>query len=99
MKRFLAKLSVFIGVHAALVTVAFVLYVKRFPPQDSLYAASIDKISLLRTQASPRLIFVGGSSMAFGMDSALVANRCGFHPVNTGLHVGIGLEFMLGQVE
>ena len=99
MRRFLAKLIVFLGAHLAFLAVSFALYVHRFPPGDSLYAASSDKLTLLQTQASPRLIFVGGSSMAFGMDSGLVASRCGFHPVNMGLHLGIGLEFMLQEVE
>ena len=82
-----------------ILAVSFAVFVHRFPPGDSLYAASADKMKLLQTQTSPRSIFVGGSSMAFGMDSGLVASRHGFHPVNMGLHLGIGLEFMLQQVE
>jgi len=99
MKRFLSKLAIFLGVHAALLAAALAVYVKRYPPAKSFYAASLDKASLLRTQASPRMIFVGGSSMALGIDSGLVAQRCGFHPVNMGMNMAIGLEFMLQEVE
>lgn len=99
MKRFLSKLFLFVSAHAALLAVVFATYVKRYPPEKSFYAASLDKASLLRTQATPRLIFVGGSSMALGMDSGLVARRHGFHPVNMGMNMAIGLEFMLQEVE
>ena len=99
MKRFLIKLVAFSVFHASLLAVLFGLYTRRFPPGDNYYLASLDKHSLLQTQATPRLIFIGGSSMAFGVDSALVAGRCGLHPVNMGLHLRIGFEFMLREVE
>lgn len=99
MKRFLIKLTAFAVLHVALLGVIFGLYVRRYPPANNYYLAGLDKNSLLRTQATPRVVFIGGSSMAFGMDSALVAERCGYHPVNMGLLLGIGLEFMLQEVE
>ena len=99
MKQFLFKLAVFTAIHITLLTVVYGLYTKRFPPANNYYLAGLDKHTLLKTQTVPRLIFIGGSSMAFGMDSALVAQRCGLHPVNMGLHLGIGLEFMLQEVE
>src|SRR5262245_31701974 len=99
MKRFLCKLAIFVAANSALLAAAFAVYVKRYPPEKSFYAASLDKASLLRTQAPPRMIFVGGSSMALGMDSGRVARRHGFHPVNMGMNIAIGLEFMLQEVE
>jgi hypothetical protein len=98
MKRFTIKLAIFGAIHLALLAVVFSAYLKRFPPSESYFMASLDKHSLLRTQASPRLVFIGGSSMAFGIDSSHVANRCGLHPVNMGLHLGIGFEHMLQEV-
>ena len=99
MKRFLIKLAAFSAFHVALLAVIFGLYTKRFPPGNNYYLAGLDKSTLLQTQATPRLIFIGGSSMAFGVDSAFVAQRCGYHPVNMGLHLRIGFEFMLQEVE
>jgi hypothetical protein len=99
MKRFLIKLALFTFIHLGLVAGAFAIYIARFPPSQSYYAASIDKHRLLQTQPSPRLIFVGGSSMALGMDSALVAKPLGFHPVNMAYNIGVGLEFMLDEIE
>ena len=35
--------------------------------------------------------------MAFGLDSAMIAERTGLPVVNCGLHAGLGLQFMLNQ--
>jgi len=62
-------------------------------------AAIIDKEADLARAASPRLILVGGSNLAFGVDSAALQAGLGnrFHVVNAGLHAGLGLDFMLNQ--
>src|SRR5688572_22867559 len=98
MKRFLIKLAFFIGLHLFVFAGTLAVYFKRFPPTESYYASSLDKHQLLKTRPSPRMIFIGGSSMALGMDSAQVARPFGFHPINMGLNMGIGLEFMLDEV-
>src|SRR5204862_8067163 len=74
-------------------------YWRQYPPGQNFLAASIDKQSLIRTQTPPRLIFIGGSSMAFGVNSATIAEACGRRPVNMGLHAALGLKFMLREVE
>jgi len=98
MKRFLFRLLLFFGLLAGTLVFVFGTYLRRFPVDQSLYAASLDKHRLLKTQIAPRMIFVGGSSVAFGLDSGLVAKRCGYHPVNMGLIMGAGLELMLQEV-
>jgi hypothetical protein len=98
MKRFLCKFALFAGLHLGAVAVGLAVYVQRFPPSESFYAASLDKHHLLKTRPSPRMIFVGGSSIALGLDSALVAQSLGFRPINMGLNMQVGLEFMLDEV-
>ncbi len=62
--------------------------------------ALIDKHNILdKTTTSPRVIFVGGSNLAFGMDSKRVQDSIGLPVVNLGLHAGLGLEFMLNDVK
>lgn len=61
-------------------------------------AAAIDKRHRITEAGSPRLIVVGGSSVSFGIDSRVIAQR-GWVPVNMGHNVGLGLSFMLAQVE
>ena len=99
MKGFLCKLGIWLGFIGLLFGGIYTRYAKQYPLRNGYYMANLDKHSLLTTQSSPRLIFVGGSATAFGVDSERVASRFGLHPVNMGLHLRIGLEFMLAQVQ
>lgn len=54
------------------------------------------KIELLRTTDSPRIILVGGSAIAFGVDSDLLEEQLpGFHVVNFGMYAALGTSVML----
>lgn len=57
--------------------------------------AQIDKNKLLQNTPGPRIIFVGGSNLNFGLNSKIVKDALHINPVNTGLHAGIGLKYML----
>jgi hypothetical protein len=61
-------------------------------------AASIDKMELLKNTPSPKIVFVGGSNLAYGLDSALIKEAFSIPVVNMGLQRGLGLEFMFNQV-
>src|SRR5689334_933484 len=84
MARFLAKAFALALAVLGLLALLFARYHRQFPPADNYFLAAVDKQRLVARQPSPRLIFVGGSSMAFGLDSAAVAQACGYHPVNMG---------------
>jgi len=57
------------------------------------YLATLqDKVQLLKDTPSPRIIFLGGSNLAFGLDSPQIAAKTDYHPVNLGLHVSYGLD-------
>jgi hypothetical protein len=68
-------------------------------PSNTYLAAVSDKSHLLATAPSPRIVLVGDSGLAFGIDSGLIESRLDgrYHVVNMGLHGGLGLEFELGQ--
>lgn len=73
------------------------------PPSASqkkflLYALP-QKNLILDTTSSQRLIFVGGSNLSFGLDSKKIKDSLKLNPINTGLHAGLGLKFMLKNVE
>lgn len=55
----------------------------------------IDKNNLLKNTPNPRLIFVGGSNLAYGLDSKRIKDSLHINPINTGVHVNIGLKYML----
>ncbi len=67
--------------------------------QDSYLAAYFDKTKLLKETKSPKIVFVGGSNIAFGLDSSRVGKVFGFPVINMGLHAGLGLKLMLDQVK
>ncbi|MBN2405878.1 MAG: hypothetical protein JXE06_09885 [Coriobacteriia bacterium] len=95
MRRYLALMAVFILVQGVILGVLIWLDT----PSDYYLAASVDKSRRLDEAPSPRVVFVGGSSLAFGLNSGVVAEELdgAYHPVNMGLHAGMGLEFELNM--
>lgn len=66
---------------------------------DLVYASLLDKHKLLSTVSAPRLIFVGGSGIALGLDSELLEQELGLPVINMGVNAGFGLHFMLEEVQ
>src|SRR5436190_1178003 len=99
MKRFALKFFIFAA--STVVALMFVhwRYTRHYPVAENYFAAADDKERILATNPSPRLIIIGGSSAAFGVDSELVGRRCGRMGVNMGVQVAFGLSFMLSQIE
>jgi len=64
---------------------------------NAYYMATIDKEQRLATLPSPRIIFVGPSSLAFGIDSRVIEKQLNRNVVNMGLTVELGLSFMLNE--
>ena len=94
MKRFLCRLSflllLFVGVH--------LLLVLAIPADRNQYLNAFNqKLQLLASTPSPRIVFIGGSNSAFGIDSRMVEDSLGLHVVNYGLHGGIGLRYPLTE--
>jgi hypothetical protein len=72
------------------------------PPQlsqDSYPMAFFDKQALLKTRPSPGIIFVGGSNVAYNIDSARVKQALQRNVINDGTQVGFGLYFMLNSIK
>ncbi|GAB1421604.1 hypothetical protein MASR2M15_17790 [Anaerolineales bacterium] len=71
----------------------------QFPVEQSAYlAASIDKKALLEDHTPGSILIVGGSSAAFSYDSAYLQSVTGQPVINTSLHIGLGLRYMLDSV-
>jgi hypothetical protein len=99
MRRFIVRLVLYVTIVLGAILVAHIRYRHRFPVQENYFAAADDKERILATNRPPRLIVTGGSSVAFGIDAELIGTRCGLTPVNMGLQLGLGLSFMLSQIE
>lgn len=65
--------------------------------QQHMLAAMIDKHAAL-ADSRARILIVGGSSAAFGVDSERISRELSVPVVNLGLHAGLGVEFMLREV-
>ena len=98
MRPFLRNLAFFLLLHLCFWAIVLWSYSRQRPFSEEVGAVTNDKQQLLERQPSPRMILVGGSNLNFGIDSAEIERRTGYHPVNMGLNVGVGLAFMLRNV-
>ncbi len=65
----------------------------------SYFSVTIDKHERLRSLAPPRIIIVGGSSVAFGIDSPRLEAELGMPVANMGIQGALGLRYMLAEVQ
>ena len=95
MKRFLLKSCVFFVVPVVVVIGLAVLV----PPDRNGYLMAYHvKLARLDSCPSPRIIFVGGSNLAFGLDSRAVEDSLHLSVVNMGLHGGVGFRLPMEDV-
>lgn len=101
MNKFLIKLFKFASLQFLVLAAITLYYIQTHDQlaQKQYLAATIDKHALLKQQKKPRIIFVGGSNVAFGINSQFIAEKLKYRPVNMGLHAALGLEYTLNEVE
>lgn len=95
MKKLILKALIFNLL--VLSTVFGVIYLPSID-KDKYIMTLLDKHRILRTTPQPRIIFVGDSSLAFGLDSAMVKKETGYNIVNMGLHGGLGLVYDMDEL-
>jgi len=64
---------------------------------NAYQAAKLDKLRMLSTVPAPRILLVGGSNLAFSIDSDLLHETFGLPVVNMGLAKSVGLEYLLSE--
>lgn len=99
MRKFITHLMFFMLPLLIALTVLMLVIPRNNGDNTNYLAAIIDKHKRLESTSVPRLIFAGGSNLAFGMDSKLIEEEMKTAVVNLGLDAGLGLEFMLGELE
>ena len=96
MKKFLTNVLLFSLLLLLLLVVGLVMPSTPRSSKSLLYG-QIKKDSLLINTNSPRIIFVGGSNLSFGINSALIKDSFGLNPINTAIHGELGLEYMMNN--
>jgi hypothetical protein len=93
--RLAAKcLAVAVGVYAIVALVVFCV-----PEGNDYGLASRKKHEWLAQDVANKIVFVGGSNLAFGMNSEIIATATGRHVVNMGMNGYFGVRFMLEEVK
>lgn len=95
MKLFIKKSFLFGFCVVAILTLLF--FIVPINKNAYLYAYN-KKYKLLEETPSPRIIFIGGSNVAFGLDCKRIKDSLHINVVNAGLHAGIGLKYMLDDI-
>ncbi len=81
-------------------TVITVVLIAWFVPEGNTYSkVSTIKHARLEQLPSPKIVVVGGSNLAFGLDSPLIEKVTGRGVVNMGMDGFLGMRFMLAEVE
>ena len=95
MKSFINKI-LFLGICVLVILVLLIYIVPTH--QDSYLSAYKQKCELLKETPSPRIIFIGGSNLAFGLNSQRIKDSLHVNVINYGLHAGIGLKYMIDDI-
>ena len=89
---FLAMLLVFITPIVTVGVVAFALP----PVYDNTFIGELgEKYDRLKSIDEPKIVIIGGSSVAFGIDSKLMEEKLGMKVVNFGLYANLGTKLMI----
>ena len=89
----------------AIIAIAAILVPVAFPPiatvllpsaySDHYIVAREDKLSSLENTEGPKIVVIGGSSVAFGLYSPILEEYTGMPVVNFGLYGALGTKLML----
>ena len=98
MRKFILHSLFFMSIIALIILFSLFLIPNKRIANNSLYA-NIDKHNRLDSLPSPKIVFVGGSNLAYGLNSKRVEDSLQMSVVNMGLHAGFGLKFILNEVK
>ena len=92
MKKFLLKLLFMPVVVLCLFTFGIFFVSNQY--QETYNASIIEKIARLKSINDPKIILVGNSNLALGMNSKMLQDAVNMSVVNLGLHDGLGNAFL-----
>ncbi len=95
LKILIATLLSVIAVLSPIITVLCVAFLTPPVYQNTFLGELDDKFERLNSIEGEKIVVVGGSSVAFGLDSALLEEHLGRPVVNFGLYAALGTKAML----
>lgn len=99
MKKFIYTVIAFSILNVLLYTsIRFIVSPETTISNDYMLAMQ-DKHDRVDQINSPKIIFAGGSNLAFGLNSEEVEKEFSVPVVNLGLHAGLGLNFILSELK
>jgi hypothetical protein len=99
MKKFIYSVIVFSLLIATIYTIISLIVKPESMATNDYMAAIIDKHNRIDQLNSPKIIFAGGSNLAFGLNSEEIEDELSVPVVNLGLHAGLGLNFILNELK
>lgn len=98
MKKFLVKILI-LTVLIFIILGSALLILPNPKVQHNMMGALLDKHQRLKKTPSPKIIFIGGSNLSFGLDSKKIEQKLSMPVVNAGLHAGIGIKYYLNDIK
>lgn len=93
MRRFIRDVVLFCGINLAILGYLYAIY---DVPNDYL-AAINDKLNRLDATEAPRLLLIGGSSVAWSTHSAILEEQLKLPTTNLGYHAAVGLNVRIEE--
>jgi hypothetical protein len=97
MKQFIARLFIFSVILGGLVALLSANYAKS--AEGNFVSAIRLKHERLNSFKGPRVMFAGGSNVAYGIDSREIEDSIKLPVTNLAIHAGLGLDFMLSELK
>ncbi len=88
-------LLTFVVILSPIISVALAIFLTPNVYENTIYGELDDKFSRLTEIEEDKVVVIGGSSVAFGLDSQLLEAHIGMPVVNFGLYAAIGTKAML----
>ena len=92
MKKFFVDIIIIILIVMLIISILVISFYCLIPDQyEPNYVESMwDKYNRLKSINEPKIVLIGDSNLAFGINSEIIQNEIGIPVVNMGLHGGLG---------
>ena len=95
MSELKSVIKVLIGPLLLSIVILFLMwvYIVKYPSnyfQDTYQSMIQDKYEILVNETEPKIIVIGGSNVAFGLNNKMLSEETGYPVVSMGLHGGFG---------